>query len=78
MLGAFVLGARVFEKHFTDDNNRIGFNHKFAMNPQTWRKMVDRCTELYWALGEGIKGVRQMRSSLELYNRETYIFKETF
>lgn len=57
VLGALALGARVFEKHFTDDNNRIGPDHKFAMNPQTWREMVDRCTELYWALGDGIKKI---------------------
>ncbi len=39
VLGAVALGARVIEKHFTDDNNREGPDHKFAMNPaagRTW------------------------------------------
>ena len=36
ILGAISLGARVFEKHFADDNNREGPDHKFAMNPCTW------------------------------------------
>jgi N-acetylneuraminate synthase len=59
VLGAVALGARVFEKHFTDDNNREGPDHKFAMNPQSWREMVDRANELFRALGDGIKKVEK-------------------
>ena len=55
VLGAIALGARVFEKHFTDDNSRSGPDHNFAMNPSTWREMVDRSNELYAALGNGEK-----------------------
>jgi N-acetylneuraminate synthase len=40
VLGAVALGARVIEKHFTDDNSREGPDHKFAMNPRTWADMV--------------------------------------
>jgi N-acetylneuraminate synthase len=57
VLGAIALGARVFEKHFTDDNSREGPDHKFAMNPTSWKDMVDRSNELYFALGDGIKVV---------------------
>ena len=57
VLGAVTLGVRVVEKHFTDDNNRKGPDHKFAMNPVTWRDMVDRTRELELALGDGIKKV---------------------
>ena len=35
VLGAIALGARVIEKHFTDDNDRIGPDHAFSMNPIT-------------------------------------------
>ena len=35
VLGAVALGALVFEKHFTDDNDRSGPDHKFAMNPKS-------------------------------------------
>lgn len=59
VLGAIAFGARVFEKHFTDDNNREGPDHKFAMNPTTWRDMVDRSYELYNALGDGIKRIEE-------------------
>ncbi|MGB0897267.1 MAG: N-acetylneuraminate synthase family protein [Flavobacteriaceae bacterium] len=57
VLGAIALGARVFEKHFTDDNSREGPDHKFAMNPQTWRAMVDNSYQLYSALGDGVKRI---------------------
>ncbi len=36
VLGAVTLGARVIERHFTDDNNRTGPDHKFALNPKDW------------------------------------------
>lgn len=57
VLGAIALGARVVEKHFTDDCNREGPDHAFSMDKFTWRKMVDRSRELENALGDGIKVV---------------------
>ena len=57
VLGAVALGAKIIEKHFTDDNTRTGPDHKFAMNPNTWREMVDRTRELELALGDGIKRI---------------------
>ena len=57
VLGAVALGARVVEKHFTDDNARSGPDHGFAMNPATWRVMVDRTRELEQALGDGEKRI---------------------
>lgn len=54
---AVALGARVFEKHFTDDNDRPGPDHAFAMTPASWREMVDRARETDAALGDGIKRV---------------------
>ncbi len=59
VLGAVALGARVIEKHFTDDNDREGPDHKFAMNPRTWRNMVDRTRELERALGSSDKFVAE-------------------
>lgn len=55
VLGAIALGARVIEKHFTSDNNQVGPDHAFSMNPTTWREMVDRSRELEYALGTGVK-----------------------
>lgn len=70
VLGAIALGARVFEKHFTDDNLREGPDHKFAMNPATWREMVDRSNELFAALGSGEKIVEENeQESVKLQRR---------
>jgi N-acetylneuraminate synthase len=55
VLGAVTLGARVIEKHFTDDNAREGPDHGFAMNPRTWREMVRSTRQLEAALGDGVK-----------------------
>ena len=57
VLGAVALGARVVEKHFTDDNARTGPDHAFSMNPDSWRDMVLRCRELEYALGDGCKRI---------------------
>jgi len=51
VLGAVALGARVIEKHFTDDNQREGPDHPFSMTPGSWRDMVERTRELEYALG---------------------------
>jgi len=57
VLGAIALGARVIEKHFTDDNSREGPDHKFAMNPSTWAEMVECTRHLENALGSPDKTV---------------------
>lgn len=57
VLGAVVLGARVIEKHFTDDNTRVGPDHPFSMTPSTWKDMVDRTRELERSLGSPEKVV---------------------
>jgi sialic acid synthase SpsE len=59
VLGAVVLGARVIEKHFTDDNKRIGPDHYFAMNPKSWKEMVEATREVELALGDGEKKVEK-------------------
>jgi sialic acid synthase SpsE len=59
VLGAVALGARVIEKHFTDDNGREGPDHPFSMTPSSWREMVDRTRELEYALGSSQKFVAE-------------------
>ena len=57
VLGAVALGARLIEKHFTDDTGRQGPDHAFSMTAATWKEMVDRTRELEYALGEPRKRV---------------------
>lgn len=69
VLGAVTLGARMIEKHFTDDNGRTGPDHPFSMTPQTWRDMVDRTRELERALGSADKRVAENERQTEIVQR---------
>jgi sialic acid synthase SpsE len=57
VLGAVALGARMIEKHFTDDVSRTGPDHAFSMDPKSWKEMIDRTRELERALGTGVKQI---------------------
>jgi sialic acid synthase SpsE len=70
-LGAVSLGARMIEKHFTDDINRGGPDHKFSMSPVSWREMVDRTRELENALGCGIKQVEENEKDTVVIQRRS-------
>lgn len=69
VLGAVTLGARVIEKHFTDDTSREGPDHPFSMDPRTWREMVERTRELELALGSGDKRVEPNEEATVIVQR---------
>lgn len=71
VVAAVSLGARIFEKHFTDDNNREGPDHKFAMNPVTWRDMVNNATEAFYALGDGVKRIEENELQSKIVQRRS-------
>ena len=56
-LGAVTLGACVIEKHFTDDKQRMGPDHPFAMDPTDYREMVNSIRILEKALGSPLKNI---------------------
>lgn len=77
VLGALALGARVFEKHFTDDNNRVGPDHKFSMNPISWRKMVSSAKILFESLGDGKKKIEENEiESAVVQRRALYVVRD--
>lgn len=69
VLGAVALGARIIEKHFTDNTSREGPDHHFAMDPRTWRDMVNRTRELENALGCGIKQIEENEKDTAVVQR---------
>jgi sialic acid synthase SpsE len=71
VLGAIALGAKVIEKHFTDDNDREGPDHKFSMNPVSWKEMVDLSRELESALGCGVKKVEDNEKETVVLQRRS-------
>lgn len=71
VLGAIALGARVVEKHFTDDNGRKGPDHGFSMTPKTWKKMVERSREIEAAMGTGIKVIEDNEKESVILQRRS-------
>lgn len=69
VLGAIALGARIVEKHFTDDPARAGPDHAFSMTPESWREMVARARELEAALGDGIKRIEENERDAAIVQR---------
>ena len=69
VLGAVMLGARVIEKHFTDDTSRKGPDHPFSMDPSSWRKMVDDTRLLESAMGSSLKKVEENEKETVILQR---------
>lgn len=62
-VAAYVLGARVIEKHFTLDRSMKGTDHAFSLEPQGMEKMIRDLKRLKVALGDGVK--RQYPSEID-------------
>jgi sialic acid synthase SpsE len=69
ILGAVALGARLVERHFTDDRSRIGPDHRFATDGPAWREMVERTRELELALGSSFKAVADNEKQTRVVQR---------
>ncbi len=88
VLGAIALGAKIIEKHLTDNNNRVGPDHKFSMNPKSWQEMILRSRELELSLGNSLKKIekneknsvivqrRSIRASKNLYKNSKLSFTD--
>ena len=76
VLGAITLGAKVIEKHFTDNNHRNGPDHAFSLNPKTWREMVNASRYLEKSLGDGAKKIEfNEKQSIIVQRRGVWIKK---
>jgi len=69
VLGAIALGARVIEKHFTDDTTREGPDHAFAMDPEAWAEMVENTRRLELALGSADKFIAENEMDTSVVQR---------
>jgi N-acetylneuraminate synthase/sialic acid synthase len=54
-VGAFVLGARIIEKHFTLNRAWKGTDHAFSLTPNGLRKMIRDLRRIRTAMGDGVK-----------------------
>jgi N-acetylneuraminate synthase/sialic acid synthase len=56
-VAAYILGARIVEKHFTLNRAMKGTDHAFSLEPVGLRKLVRDLDRTYRALGDGMKKV---------------------
>lgn len=54
-IAAYLLGARIIEKHFTLDRTMKGTDHAFSLEPSGMQKLTRDLKILSFALGDGIK-----------------------
>ena len=77
VIAAIALGAKVIEKHFTDDDRLPGPDHAFAMTPSEWKNMVDKSRLIERAMGDGIKKIEENeKGSFIVQRRGVYINKD--
>ena len=76
VLGAVALGARVIEKHFTDDTKRKGPDHRFSMDPISWREMLIGTRELEASLGTNVKKVEDNERDTAILQRRSIRAKQ--
>lgn len=77
VLGAVALGARVVEKHFTDDKSRTGPDHGFSLSPLDWSQMVEETRKLEVSLGDGIKRIEPNEVDSSIVQRRALRFQRT-
>jgi len=62
-VAAYMLGARVIEKHFTMNHTWKGTDHAFSLEPIGFKKMVRDLNRVQLAVGDGIKRVYETEIS---------------
>lgn len=66
VVAGYVLGARIFEKHFTLDRTSKGTDHAFSLEPAGFKKMVSYLRATRQMLGSGVKVIQDgERAALE-------------
>ena len=68
---AVAKGAKVIEKHFTDNNDQDGPDHKFSLNPNSWKKMVDEVRLVETSLGDGLKKIENNELETSVLQRRS-------
>ncbi len=70
-LTAVALGANLIEKHFTLSKKMPGPDHRFALEPDELRLMVDKAHEIEKTLGDGKKVVQPVELELREFARRS-------
>ena len=74
-IAAVALGACVIEKHFTQDRNLAGPDHKASLEPDELKEMVNAIRDVEKALGGGIKRPTQGEKEIKKVARRSIVAK---
>lgn len=72
-VAAYVLGARIIEKHFTLNRVMKGTDHVFSLEPVGMRKLVRDLRRLKHALGDGTKKIYESEKQAVLKMRKKIV-----
>lgn len=76
-LVAYVLGARIIEKHFTLNRAMKGTDHAFSLEPQGMKKLVRDLDRAFIAQGDGVKKTFESeKKPLEKMGKALYASRE--
>lgn len=70
---AYALGARIIEKHFTDDKSLPGNDHYHAMDQHDLRHAITQCERARELLGSGVKTVAPAEESARRFARRSLV-----
>jgi len=68
-LASVTLGAKIIEKHFTDNPNLSGPDHPHSMDPKSFADMVKDIKLLEKSLGDGIKKIENSEKETKIIQR---------
>jgi len=75
-VGAVALGARVIEKHFTDDKALGGVDAAFSLEPKELKALVQESHQAFLSLGSVKYGVQDVEKQSYMYKRSLFIIKD--
>ncbi len=70
-MAAVALGANIIEKHFTLDNRLPGPDHRFALEPDELKDMIQKIRDVEKALGEKKKVLHPIERELHHFARRS-------
>ncbi|PTN34146.1 N-acetylneuraminate synthase family protein [Desulfonatronum sp. SC1] len=68
-VAACALGGTIFEKHITDDRNRVGVDHGYALEIAEFIKLVADVHHTFTAIGDGSKEAKGAEPSIKIKAR---------
>ena len=75
---AYMLGARVFEKHFTLNRAEKGTDHKFSLEPVGLQKLIRNLRRIPLMMGDSSKSPLDVEKKPIYKMRKSIVYKDSF